>query len=147
MDDEPASEALDGDVDSNDEGPDSMDILMGEIEIPCDINNIDESYMDKKLSPIYEQPVCNDFPDFEKGIDKKELKDKYLTNEKPPVNINSLKRCQGYTIQRSSNDQLSTSYGFIRSRELQRTIKGSDPLSVPKEVIFELNIILVISVM
>ena len=34
MDDEPASEAIDGDVDSNDEGPDSMDLLMGEIEIP-----------------------------------------------------------------------------------------------------------------
>ena len=144
MDDEPASEALDGDVDSNDEGPDSMDILMGEIEIPSDINNFDESYQDEKLSPIYEQPLCNDFPEFEKGIDRKEVKDNHLTNENPPVNIHSLKRCQGYSIQRSMYDQLSTSYGFIRTGELQRTIKGSEPLSVPKEVIFESYLILVI---
>ena len=134
MDDEPASEAVDGDVDSNDEGSDSMDILMGEIEIPSDINNFYESNLDQKLSPKYKQSIRNDFPDFKEGIEKKS-KDNPLTIERPQVNINSLKRCQGYNSQSSSYDQLPNSYGFIRSGELQRTTKGSDPLSVPKEVI------------
>ena len=40
-----ASEAIDGDADTDDTDPDSMDILMGEIEIPfeplCDMQKVD----------------------------------------------------------------------------------------------------------
>ena len=136
MDDEPASEAIDGDVDPCEEGPDSMDILMGEIDIPYETNYCRENSEDTKFSPKSLQSPCHSLPNCESEVKEKA----HNTNEfvePTPVNINSLKKCQGYTCSNSFNDELPTEYGFIRSGELKRATEGKDPIHVPIKVIIK----------
>ena len=134
MDEEPASEAIDGDVDSNDDSPDSMDLLMGEIEIPYE-NNFCDNILEKKLSPKLKKSPFYNFPVVEEEKNESITTDCYPSIETPPVNINSLKICQGYISQSSTTEDQTTSKGFIRSGELLRTTIGSEPIFVPKEVL------------
>ena len=134
MDDEPASEAIDGDVDSNDEGPDSMDLLMGEIEIPNEIGNLKDSYGDVKISHDLLRSPCYDIPVKECELDDGATKNTHKTDNKLSLNINSLKKCQGYASQYVNDNEYEIAYGFIRSGELRRIISNTDPLLVPKKV-------------
>ena len=134
MDDEPASEAIDGDVDSNDEGPDSMDLLMGEIEIPNEISNSKESNADGKISHDLFRSPCYDIPLKECELDDGRTKNTNKTDNKLSLNINSLKKCQGYPSQYVNDNEFDMAYGFIRSGELRRIIINTDPLLVPNKV-------------
>ena len=133
MDDEPASEAIDGDLDPSEEGPDSMDILMGEIDIPYETNYCYEVSGESKLSPKSGQSPCHDWRNCESEM-KAKTNNTNSVVEPTPVNINSLKKCQGYTCSNLLNDQSPTVYGFIRTGEAKRTTQGKDPIFVPNEV-------------
>ena len=123
MEIESASEAIDGDDDTDEGDPDSMDLLMGEIEIPfepiCDMKNVKIIRGDCTLSPCSKE--------------KSEIKT--IPNSKKSIHLDSLKKCLGYASANLFNDSSSPSNGFVRSGELKRTLKGDDPLNIPNEVI------------
>ena len=124
MEIESASEAIDGDADTD---PDSMDILMGEIEIPfeplCDTKKCDKNI------GYFNFSQCS----------KEKSETKRIDSTRKPIYLNSLKKCQGYAHANFFNDSSTPSTGFVRSGELQRTLKGEDPLIIPDEVILLLN--------
>ena len=118
-----ASEAIDGDADSDECDPDSMDLLMGEIEIPfepiCDMKHAETNSGYCTLSPCF----------------KEKSETKSVHNIKRSIYIDSLKKCIGYASANLFNDSSLPSNGFVRSGELSRTLNGGDPLNIPNEVI------------
>ena len=135
MDDEPASEAIDGDVDHIDD-PDSMEVLMGEMEMPFEssCNNCYKN-CDIKENACLSIPTPLS-PSFYKGAPTPNFG---LKNQ-PALNSNrekefefprSFKECPGFAkIIPYENDQFAPTSrgGFITSKELKATLDGSDPI-------------------
>ena len=123
MEIETASEAIDEDADSNDGDPDSMDLLMGEIEIPfdppCYIDNLDKNTIHSNTLPCFGEKSEN----------------KSIPSSARIIHLDSLKKCHGYASAKLFSDLSATSIGFLRSGELERTLNGVDPVNIPNEVI------------
>lgn len=122
MEIETASEAIDEDADSNDGDPDSMDLLMGEIEIPleppCHVDNLEKNTIHLSSLPCFLEEVEN----------------KSIPSSASIMHLGSLKKCHGYANAKLFSDLSATSTGFLRSGELERTLKGLDPVDIPNEV-------------
>ena len=123
MEIETASEAIDEDADSNDGDPDSMDLLMGEIEIPlepqCHVDNLEKNTIHLSSLPCFLEEVEN----------------KSIPSSARTMHLDSLKKCHGYANAKLFRDLSAASIGFLRSGELERTLNGLDPVNIPKEVI------------
>ena len=136
MEEESASEAIDKDIDPEEDKPDSMDILMGEIEMPydsrCDIQTFEtKNTKFSKVSNLSQLSCINA---------KKEIKSTVETTKlsKLPgvVNLKSLKQCQGYAHLGIFEIESLTENGFVRNGQLKRTLSGTEPMHVPKQVTY-----------
>lgn len=142
MEDEPASEAIDRDVDHIDDEPDSMELLMGEMEMPfephCDIiksceirKTLCTTVSPCSLSPSFNEIVKSKGSDTENKQELNKFDSKYVL-------IKSFKECTGFaTVNLLDNESVST-HGFIGTGELKRTLSGNDPLDGLKEVIYSI---------
>ena len=134
MGEESASEAIDRDFDHIEDDPDSMELLMGEMEMPiepyCDITKNYEIVKTRgktrapgSLSPYYE-------------LESKRSKvQNEVTNncDKAVVLLNSFKECLGFaTVHLLNNESVST-HGFVGTGEVLKTLSGKDPLGEMKE--------------
>ena len=135
MDDEAASEAIDGDVDHIYD-PDSMEVLMGEMEMPFE-SACNNCYKNCDIKENACLPIPTSLsPTFYKGAPTP----KFGLNNQPALNTNrenefefprSFKECPGFAkIIPFENDQFAPtpSDGFIASKELKATLDGSDPI-------------------
>ena len=136
MEDEPASEAIDKDLDSEDE-PDSMDLLMGEIEMPYEAHCNAASY---KTTMTQDDLLIHNKLNYSHGIkDNVIIKSNKDHEDKHFVNSKSLKECQGYAKILADRDKSSLeAVGFIHNGELKRTIDGVDPINIPHQVLYSI---------
>ena len=135
MEDEPASEAIDKDLDSEDE-PDSMDLLMGEIEMPYEAHCNTVSY---KTTIKQTDLLIHNKLNYSHGIkDNVIIKSNKDHDDKQFVNVKSLKECQGYAKILADRDTSREALGFIHNGELRRTTDGVDPINIPHKVIFSI---------
>ena len=138
MEDEPASEAIDKDLDSEDE-PDSMDLLMGQIEIPYEAHCNAVSY---KTNMKQADLLIHNKLNYSDGIkDNVIVKSNKDHEDKHFVNLKSLKECQGYAKNLADRDTSSReAVGFIHNGELKRTIDGADPINIPHQVLYSISL-------
>ena len=136
MEDEPASEAIDKDLDSEDE-PDSMDLLMGKIEMPYEAHCNAVSY---KTTMKQADLLIHNKLNYSHGIkDNDIIKSNKDHEDKHFVNVKSLKECQGYAKILADRDTSSReAVGFIHNGELRRTIDGVDPIHIPNQVLYSI---------
>ena len=136
MEDEPASEAIDKDLDSEDE-PDSMDLLMGEIEMPYEALYNAASYKTTmKQADLLKHNKLNYSHGLKDNVIIKSNKDH---EDKHFVSAKSLKECQGYAKNLADRDTSSReAVGFIHNGELRRTIDGVEPINIPHQVLYSI---------
>ena len=134
MEEESASEAIDRDFDHIEDDPDSMELLMGKMEMPiepyCDIT---QNYEIVKTRCMSGAPVS--LSPYELESKRLKVQNEVINNcDEADVPIKSFKVCPGFATVHLLNNQSVSGHGFVGTGELVKTLSGKDPLGEMKEL-------------